>query len=125
MSSSGEMSATVGAPARLSPATLLAATAILVSSFVLVLLSIHYKLFWGDELLGYYSDAKPSIGAILFGQRYYPFSLDPPAFHILLYLMHKLLPAAAPEFSSRILSALFLLVTEVCVFRITDRKSTR
>jgi 4-amino-4-deoxy-L-arabinose transferase-like glycosyltransferase len=84
------------------------------------LLWSHYKLFWVDELLEFYTDSKSSAAAIIFGQLHYPFSLEPPAFHLLLHFMERLFPAH-PELGSRLISILALLVIEFCVFRITFR----
>jgi hypothetical protein len=95
------------------------ASAIVGFTFASVLFSIHCKLFWVDELLEYYSDTKLTAGIVILDQLHRPFSLEPPAFHILLHFMDKL-PFKA-EFSSRILSALSLIVTQICTFRITAR----
>jgi len=104
----------------LSRSTRVCAAAILLLSLASALLWSHYKLFWVDELLEFYTDSKPSAAAIIFGQLHYPFSLEPPAFHLLLHFVDRLFPAH-PEFGSRLISILSLLVTEICCFRITYR----
>ncbi len=80
----------------------------------------HQKLFWTDELLEYYSDVKPTCNAVLLGQLYFPFSLEPPAFHLLLHETHNVL-SRYPELAARLPSILSLLVTEICSFVITLR----
>jgi hypothetical protein len=107
-------------PVQLSWRTRLWAAAILILSLVFVLLWSHYKLFWIDELLEFYTDSRPSAAAIVFGQLHYPFSLEPPGFHLLLHFIGRLFPAHA-ELGSRLISILSLLITEICVFRITLR----
>ncbi len=98
----------------------LAAALILACTFVLSLLWSYSKHFWVDELLEYLSDSKPSFAAVLAGQRYAPFSLEPPLFHLLEHASLLLFPGH-PEFGCRLLSMLSLLVTEVCVFSIVVR----
>ncbi len=107
-------------PVPLSWRTRLWAAAILLLSLAFALLWSHYKLFWVDELLEFYTDSKPTAAAIVFGQLHYPFSLEPPGFHLLLHFLGRVFPAH-PEFGSRLISILSLSVTEICVFRITLR----
>lgn len=83
----------------------------------------HYRLFWGDELLEYNTDTKSSVAKIISGQLHAPFSLEPPGFHLLLHLTHKLLPW--PKLASRLPSIVALLVTEACTFLLTLRLSRR
>ena len=107
-------------PVPLSRRTRLCAAAILLLSLAFALLWSHCKLFWVDELLEFYTDSKPTAAAIVFGQLHYPFSLEPPDFHLLLHFLGRVFPAH-PEFGSRLISILSLSVTEICVFRITLR----
>jgi hypothetical protein len=108
----------------LSPSTWIVGSAIALYSFALALLCIHSKLFWMDELLEYYSDTKLSLRGVLFGQLHYPFSLEPPAFHLLEHLLDGIAPSH-PEFSARVLSALCLPITECCAFWATLRLTGR
>jgi Dolichyl-phosphate-mannose-protein mannosyltransferase len=105
---------------RLLPSTWAIGFAILASSLTLVLLCIHAKPFWVDELLEYYSDTKPSLGGVLFGQLHSPFSLEPPLFHLLEHLLDRIAPSH-PEFSARLFSALCLPLIQLCVFLATLR----
>ena len=97
-----------------------AAALVLACTFVLSLLWSHSKHFWVDELLEYLSDSKPSFAAVLSGQRYAPFSLEPPLFHLLEHASLLLFPGH-PAFGCRVLSMISLLITELCVFRIVVR----
>ena len=107
-------------PPPVSRTTLAAAIAVLLLTLAFALVWSHYKLFWSDELLEYYTDSKPTLAAIIFGQLLYPFSLEPPAFHLLLHLLLRILPHHH-ELASRLPSIVALLVTEICVFRIVWR----
>ena len=101
-------------------ATRLIASVILVWTFAVSFLWSNSKQFWVDELLEYFSDSKPSFAAVLSGQRYSPFSLEPPLFHLLEHASLLIFPAH-PEFACRIVSMISLLVTELCVFGIVRR----
>lgn len=85
----------------------------------------HLKPFWVDELLEFYSDSRPSVSAVLSGQLHAPFSLDPPAFHLLLHGMQRLAPLLGMETSTRIAPILGLLITQLCVFGLTWRLAHR
>lgn len=80
----------------------------------------HAKRFWVDELLEYFSDAKPTLRDVLWGQLHAPFSLEPPLFHFLGHGVLQLFPGH-PEFGSRLPSLLALLVTEFCVYAVVRR----
>ena len=97
-----------------------AAIAVLLVTCLFALVWSHFKLFWVDELLEFYSDTRSSFGAVIQGQLRYPFSLEPPAFHLLLHAMNRLLPWHQ-ELASRLPSIASMLVTQVCVFRITRK----
>ncbi|MGI4831567.1 MAG: glycosyltransferase family 39 protein [Janthinobacterium lividum] len=92
---------------------------LLVTTAILCLVWCKYRLFWVDELLEYYTDAKPSLQAIIVGQMKAPFSLEPPAFHLILHLLERVLPH--PQVTARLPSIFGLLVTECCVFWIAFR----
>lgn len=97
---------------------------ILTATFATALIWSHYRLFWVDELLEFYTDSKPTVGAIFWGQLHAPFSLEPPLFHLLLHFMLRIIPWS-PELAARLLSILSLLVTEVCAFAVTRRLARR
>lgn len=100
--------------------TCLVVSLIVLLTFVLGLLWSHYKLFWVDELLAYYSDAKPGFRQILYDQTYLPFTTDPPLFTLISHFFLGLFPSS-PEFATRLPSLLALNVTQVCAFLLTLR----
>jgi hypothetical protein len=101
-----------------------AVTATLLVTLCMELLWSHLRLFWEDELFEYYSDARPGLGAVLQGQLHFPFSLEPPAFHLLLHGMQALAPRH-PEFITRLPSMIALLVTQLCCCVLTYRLTRR
>ena len=101
---------------------LFAALLLAVTSIGSLLLSSH-KLFWEDELFEFYSDARPTLAAVLQGQRETPFSLEPPAFHLLLHGMQHL--PFRPEIATRLPSLAALLLTQLCLFALTLRVTRR
>jgi len=109
----------------LSRSKTLALAAIVLATLVACLAWSNAKIFWGDEMLEFYSDIKPPA-AILHDQLRNPFSLEPPTYHLLLHGMHSLLPGY-PEIASRLPSIVALLVTEIAIFFLTwslTRRST-
>ncbi len=91
----------------------------LLATAVLCLLWSHWKLFWVDELLEYTTDTKPTFAAVFRGQLRAPFSLEPPAFHLLLHALHRVIPSA--ELASRLPSMAALLGVQICVFFLSLR----
>ena len=81
----------------------------------------HYRLFWADELLEYYTDVKPTAAQVIAGQLHAPFSLEPPGFHLLLHLTHRLVPRA--KLAARLPSLGALLLTEMFAYLLTARVS--
>ena len=77
------------------------------------------KLLWEDELFEFYSDARPTFSSILSAQRNTPFSLEPPAFHLLLHAVQRL--PLRPEIATRLPSLAAFLLTQGCLFVITGR----
>lgn len=103
----------------LAPLTLLCFLLLLLLSAAVAVALSHYKLFWTDELLEFFSDSKPSVGRIILDQYRAPFSLEPPFFHILLHVLEKLI--RMDKIAARLPSIFALLLTQASVFFVTGR----
>lgn len=106
-------------PVPLRRSTRIWAAALLLLSFALCLLWSHAKRFRGDELLQFNSDDKP-VSAIMEGQLHHPFSLEPPAYHLLLHGLQEAFPHHL-EFATRLPSLLGFLAVQIFAFGITRR----
>jgi hypothetical protein len=104
----------------LSRNTLIWAWSIAAISLGFVLLTHHVKLLWIDEVLEFISDTKATMGLTIYDQVHRAFSLDPPAFHLILYPILKLFPSH-PALVLRLPSFLSFLTIEGCAFWITYR----
>jgi hypothetical protein len=91
----------------------LPAIGLLVLSFLGTLAASHYKKIWIDELLEYYTDTQP-VRDILQTQLHHPFSLEPPAFHL---LVHGFQVVMGPTLQAqRLPSMLCFLLAQYCIF---------
>ena len=84
----------------------------------------HLKYFWIDELLEYFSDSRVSAAAVIFGQRHFPFSLEPPLYHLVLHFCLRLFPHA-PEFAARLPALLLFALLQWSVLRLVLRLTGR
>ncbi len=92
---------------------------VLVATAALSIFYAYVRPFWADELIEFYTDSKPSVAAINYGQLHAPVSLEPPAFHFVFHFFTHLFHS--PELTFRLPAVLALLVTEICVFFIALR----
>jgi hypothetical protein len=104
--------------------TIVSAACILLATLIASVIWSHYKIFWVDELLGYFSDTKPTVARIIHDQNYLPFATDPAEFPLISHFFLRLLPGS-PELATRLPSILSLLVSEVCVFILALRLTKR